>query len=179
MSIRIPVATFQPRRIHRRVLRSNLSIRINSLPGGLHEEHYDLYQRYTRARHEDGSMADASPQEYTSFLTADWCETRFLELREKDRLIAVAVTDVVEGALSAVYTFFDPDCEKRSPGTLAILLQIEEARSLDLDYLYLGYWVRDCRKMAYKSNFRPLEYWRRGAWTTLTAGQQPPDPDFA
>jgi arginine-tRNA-protein transferase len=34
---------------------------------------------------------------------------------------------------------------------------IEECRRRRLDHLYLGYYVRDCRKMSYKAGYRPCE----------------------
>jgi arginine-tRNA-protein transferase len=177
ISVRIPVARFSPRRSQRRILKSNRDVVLQSRPAGFDAEHYRLYRAYTAARHEDGEMAQASPKEYLSFLTAPWCDTRFLELREDDRLLGVAVTDRVDNALSAVYTFFDPRHHRRSLGTLAILLQLEQARREGLDYLYLGYWIRDSPKMAYKSNFRPLEAWHAGRWHAVPAGGALPDPD--
>jgi arginyl-tRNA--protein-N-Asp/Glu arginylyltransferase len=79
-------------------------------------------------------------------------------------LIAVAVSDVLDTGLSAVYTFFDPQLEKRSLGNFAILWQIEQARAMGLDYLYLGYLIKGCAKMEYKSTFRPLEMLIEGEW---------------
>jgi arginine-tRNA-protein transferase len=112
-------------------------------------------------------MADASAADYLGFLRAEWCETRFLEFLIDGRLVAVAVTDLAADGLSAVYTFFDPELASRSLGTFAILRQISRARNLGLPYLYLGYWIRDNRKMAYKINFRPIELWRDGQWRHL------------
>ena len=120
-------------------------------------------------------MATASSQDYLSFLTTNWCDTPFLEIRKGDRLLAVAVTDRLANALSAVYTFFDPALTDRSLGTLAILKQIEWARSLGLPHLYLGYWIRDCRKMAYKARFRPLELWISGSWRRIGRDDEMPD----
>jgi arginine-tRNA-protein transferase len=119
-------------------------------------------------------MANATPQSYLSFLTADWCSTEFLTFRLAERLVAVAVTDRAEDGLSAVYTFFEPELATRSLGTSAILHQIELARTLGLPYLYLGYWIRDSRKMAYKASFRPIELWRNGHWQRLAVGDDPP-----
>jgi len=175
LSVRIPVDTFTPRRIHRRVLQANLDISLRERPSGFDPRHYALYQRYTAVRHEDGDMADASPAEYRSFLCADWCETRFIEFLLGDRLVAVAVTDLPQDGLSAVYTFFDPGLAARSLGTLAILRQIELARRLGLPYLYLGYWIRDSRKMSYKAQFRPLELWHGARWQRFAAGDTLPD----
>ena len=82
-------------------------------------------------------------------------------------MIAVAVVDELLDGFSAIYTFFDPDLDSRSVGRFAILWQIEKARELELDYLYLGYWIRGCRKMAYKSEYRPLEIYVNGRWSSL------------
>jgi len=173
VSVRVPVNEFRPRRSQRRILRANQDLRLVERPPRFDEEEFALYQRYTRARHEDGEMADATPESYLSFLSADWCDTRFLTYRLGQRLAAVAVTDHTDVGLSAVYTFFDPDLSSRSLGTAAILFQIERARALGLTYLYLGYWIRDSRKMAYKIDYRPIELWQDGQWRRLAAGEDP------
>ena len=95
-------------------------------------------------------MANPSKGDYHRFLICDWTETLFLEFRLGRQLIAVAVSDIMSSGLSAVYTFFDPELDTRSLGHFAILSQIEEARERELDYLYLGYWIKDCNKMSYK-----------------------------
>lgn len=167
VSVRVPVDDFSPRRAQRRVLQANTDIEMRAHPARFNPKHYALYQRYTAARHEDGDMANASPEEYLGFLHADWCETRFFEFHLAGQLVAVAVTDMPADGLSAVYTFFEPALASRSLGTLAILRQISHARSLGQPYLYLGYWIRDSRKMAYKTDFRPIELWREGRWERL------------
>jgi arginine-tRNA-protein transferase len=164
VSARIPVAHFSPRRIQRRIQRRNADLSRVLVEPALLAEHFALYQRYTAARHGEGGMADASPSDYLDFLCADWCDTVFMELRGPQGLLAVAVTDIVGDGLSSVYTFFDPDLDQRSLGTFAILSQIELARERALRYLYLGYWIRDCRKMAYKTAFRPIELWWQDRW---------------
>jgi len=174
VSVRLPVDDFQPRRIHRRVTNANSDLQMIERPAQFDPEHYALYKRYTHARHEDGDMASASPTAYLGFLCADWCTTQFLELRLDGRLVGVAVTDIIDDGLSAVYTFFDPDLPDRSLGTLAILRQIALCRAQGLRHLYLGYWVRDSRKMAYKVNFRPIELWIEAAWRRLDHRQPLP-----
>ncbi|MCB1802343.1 MAG: arginyltransferase [Gammaproteobacteria bacterium] len=172
VSVRIPVADFRPRRWQRRILRANQDVESIVCPASFEREHYTLYQRYTAARHGDGEMASATPADYMAFLRADWCDTQFIEFRSGGRLLAVAVTDVLDIGLSAVYTFFDPAEQARSLGTYAILQQIVRARDLGLPHHYLGYWIRDSRKMAYKTRFRPLELWREGAWQRIEAGDE-------
>ena len=89
---------------------------------------------------------------------------------DDDRPIALAVTDRLENAYSAVYTFFDPEMERRSLGTYAILLQIELARDMACDWLYLGYWIHESPKMAYKARFQPHELLIDGAWVRQADG---------
>lgn len=173
VSVRVPVRDFSPRRNQRRIIRSNLDVTLNIQPAEFSDEHYALYRRYTRQRHTDGEMARATEHEYMAFLASSWSDTRFVELRIKDQLLGVAVTDVASDGLSAVYTFFDPELAKRSPGTLAVLRQIDLAAHMHLPYLYLGYWIADSPKMSYKLGFRPIELWRGGRWTLLGPGETP------
>jgi arginyl-tRNA--protein-N-Asp/Glu arginylyltransferase len=118
-------------------------------------------------------MDDPSPEGFMDFLTAPWAETLFYEFRLGDLLVAIAVVDRLEHALSAVYTFYDPACRERSLGRYAILHEIEEARAQGLAWLYLGYWIAGCRKMRYKNEYQPLEYYVGGRWDrarTVSAG---------
>jgi arginyl-tRNA--protein-N-Asp/Glu arginylyltransferase len=175
-AVRIPVAAFRRRRSQRRAWEgSSQGLEVTARPASWDAHHFALYQRYLATRHPDGEMAASDPEDYRRFLFADWCETRCVELRIDRRLLAVAVTDVVPGALSAVYTFFDPAEAPRSPGVLAILAQIELARHWRLAHVYLGYWIGDCQKMRYKGDYRPLEVLVDGAWRRVEAGEPMPD----
>jgi arginine-tRNA-protein transferase len=136
------------------------------------EEHYRLFSRYLKARHAPGVMASSSREEYIEFLAANWVLTSFVEFRAGDTLLAVAVVDHLQDALSAVYTFYDPDCAERSLGVCAVLWQIEEARGLGLSWLYLGFWIEGCRKMAYKDRYRPLEALIEGQWRGFEKGEK-------
>ncbi len=162
--VRVPVGRFRPNRSQRRCWRKNRDLSVTARPAEFRREHYALYRRYLEARHGDGGMADSSPGDYTNFLLCDWCDTRFYEFRHRDTLLAVAVVDVLENALSAVYTFFDPEQSGRGLGTYAILWEIAAARRMGLRWLYLGYWIAQCGKMAYKNRFQPLEYFRGDHW---------------
>jgi arginine-tRNA-protein transferase len=134
------------------------------MPARFNEEHFRLYKRYTASRHPDGGMAEMGEEEYLGFLSTNWGRTFLTEFRLEEKLMAVAAYDQVEDGLSAVYTFFDPELEKNSPGRLAILWQIEEARRLGLHYLYLGYWIAESPKMSYKTDYRPIEKFLDGHW---------------
>jgi len=164
ISVRIPVKQHQLSRNEQRVIRRNSDVNISSIQGKFREEHFDLYRRYINHRHNEGSMANPSKADYHRFLICDWTETLFFEFRKHRQLIAVAVSDVMSTGLSAVYTFFDPDYESRSLGHFAILEQIKEAQTRDLEFLYLGYWIKECNKMSYKRRYRPLEGYINDQW---------------
>jgi arginyl-tRNA--protein-N-Asp/Glu arginylyltransferase len=165
--VRIPVADFQPNRQQNRVRKQMSDLEVSSVSAIFVQEHYDLYARYIHMRHADGDMFPPSIAQYVSFLFSDWCNTRLIEFRHQGRLLAVAVCDILRNGLSAVYTFYDPEEEKRSLGTVAVLWQIGEAVRLGLPYVYLGYWVKKSPKMAYKTRFRPLEAFLSQRWQVL------------
>jgi len=102
--------------------------------------------------------------QFESFLVNGRPEAVFYEYHNRDKLFAVSVVDQLNDSLSAIYTFFDPQEQKRSLGTLSVLLLIEETRRLGLHYLYLGYWIKECQKMSYKSNYQPLEIFQHNRW---------------
>lgn len=167
ISVRIPVARFRPNRSQRRCLRRNQDIDVRVAAAERTTEHFVLYQRYLQSRHRHGGMDEARPSDFDAFLKCAWSPTRFLEMRRGATLMGVAVTDCLPHALSAVYTYFEPDAAARSLGSFAILKQIEWAQRAGLEHLYLGYWIQDHPKMDYKSGFRPLEKLERGRWSTL------------
>lgn len=168
--IRIPVAEFQPDRTLRRILKANATLRGFDMPARATAEQFQLFQRYQQARHGEGDMATMSFYDYRAMVEDTPIETSLIEFREPDETLAGAcLTDRLGDGLSAVYSYFQPGLERRSLGTYAILWLIERARSLGLPYVYLGYWVPESRKMAYKSRFRPSEILVGGSWRPLVA----------
>jgi len=129
--------------------------------------HYALYLRYQRARHPGGGMDQDSREQYQHFLLHSNVDTDLYEFREEGELRIVSLVDRLADGLSSVYTFFEPDPPTASYGTYSILWQIELCRTLGLDYLYLGYWIRESPKMAYKATFRPIEGLVNGQWSEL------------
>lgn len=155
--VRIPVERFLASRSQKRCLNRNADLRVLARPAGRSEEYFELYRRYVQLRHPGGGMDDPGHADFDGFLSCLWSPTIFLEFRLGQRLLGVAVTDVLPDSLSAVYTFYEPEQSARSLGTFAILTQIEHARQLGLPHLYLGFWLDGHPKMDYKRNFRPLE----------------------
>jgi len=164
---RIPVNEFAPRRSQRRIRQRNSDLMVLECDDIRDDEAFSLYHHYICLRHSDGDMYPPDRGQYEAFLNSVWDCTRYFRFYERGELIAVAVVDELEDGLSAIYAFFNPEASRRSLGAFAILWQVEKTRELGLDYLYLGYWIRDCRKMAYKSEYRPLQLFMNSRWTTL------------
>lgn len=164
VSLRIPVAQFRPDRSQRRTLKRLASLQVRMLDLEYDDAHYALYQRYQHTRHAGGGMDGDDRSQYEQFLLRSPVDTCLVEYRESIDLSAqtsllrmVSVVDMLDDGLSAVYTFYDPDHVQAGYGTYGILWLIECAQSLSLPYVYLGYWIGDCRKMAYKTRFSPVE----------------------
>lgn len=165
---RIPVALFNPSRQQRRVLRRNADLQVAEVQHIRGNEYYRLYADYICQRHRDGDMFPPSKDQYHSFLSCEWKSTRFYEFRRDGELVIVNVLDQMANGMSAVYTFYDPQLSQRSLGVFSILWQIEKTRSLGLPSLYLGYWIKQCQKMSYKVQYRPIELYRNEKWVQLS-----------
>lgn len=167
ISCRIPINLFKPNRSQRRCLQKNSDISLEFTDTIATQEHYQLYANYIEHRHPEGDMHPPSQEQYNAFLTSEWNLTKYIEFKINGKLIGVSVCDQLGDGLSAVYTFYDPSLEARSLGKFAILAQIDQAKQLNLDYLYLGYWIKECNKMNYKIQYRPLELLVNRRWMRL------------
>jgi arginine-tRNA-protein transferase len=166
--IRIRVAEFEPNRTQRKLDRVNGDIAGFEMPSRATAEQFALFQRYQQARHGEGDMAAMGFYDYRAMVEDTPITTGMVEFRDaEDRLVGACLTDWLSDGLSAVYSFFDPAEARRSLGSWAILWLISRARALGMPYVYLGYWVPESRKMAYKSRFRPSEVLISGAWRVL------------
>jgi len=168
VSVRIPVAHVTPSRWMRRISRRNDDLVAEIVSAMATEEQYALLKRYLDARHAGGGMADMDAFEYAVMVEDSPVETHLVEYRNKaGDLVGACLTDVLSDGLSLVYSFFDPDLPERSLGSHMVLSQIDLARSLGLEFVYLGYWIEGCRKMVYKGRFRPLEGLGPEGWQVI------------
>ena len=166
--IRIPAAAFQPDRGLRRILRANAGVEAIDVSPRATAEQFQLFQRYQQVRHNEGDMATMSFYDFRAMVEDTPIETIITEFRANGRLIGGCLTDRLGDGLSAVYSFYAPELERQSLGTYAILWLLQRAIAENLPYVYLGYWVPESRKMAYKARFRPCEILIGGTWRMLT-----------
>ncbi len=171
VTTRIPVAEFKRSRSQKRNWKLNKDLHVKVSHDGFKEAYLPLYQSYLVSRHESKDYEGVE-----KFLVADWCDIQFIEFYAIDnsdessheKLIGVAVVDAVKSGFSAVYTFFDPEeGNKRGLGIYAVLWQIEYAQQENREYVYPGFWIKDCRKMNYKTRFQPIEGLVKGNWIRL------------
>lgn len=162
--VRVPVNSFVPNRSQRRAYKRHVDLHVNIRSLAYDSEHYRLYLRYQRQRHPGGGMDQDSTEQYQHFLLHSNVATDLYEFRRGGELLMVSLVDRLLDGLSSVYTFFDPGQQPASFGTFNILWQIHRCRELGLKYLYLGYWIRDSKKMSYKASFVPIEGFIGGAW---------------
>jgi arginine-tRNA-protein transferase len=174
-SVRIDVANFVVSARRRRILAANTDlVRIPREPSATREQ-YRLLKKYLENRHPEGGMTDMSFRDFSGMVGTSPVQTVMFEYRssleenaQDSSLEAGALTDVLRDGLSMVYSFFNPERNKRSPGAFLILDHIRLAAELGLPYVYLGYWVKGSAKMGYKADYQPLEMLDGEDWRAVT-----------
>jgi leucyl-tRNA---protein transferase len=163
--VRVIAKEFVGNRSQKRAWKKHRNLRTLVTKLSFTTEHYELYLRYQSERHMGGGMDHDSREQYAQFLLQSKVNTRMVEFREPTgELRMVSIIDVLNDGLSSVYTYYDPDIIGASYGTYNVLWQIDQVKNLDLDYLYLGYWIEQSQKMSYKANFLPVQKFQNGDW---------------
>lgn len=165
--VRLDVNQFQPNRSQCRAVKHHANLSVQLLDLEFSNAHFELYQRYQTARHAGSGMDLDDRDQYESFILKSNVTSFLAEFREGDRLKMVSLIDQVEDGLSSVYTFFEPNEPGSSYGVYNVIWQTGLAQQLGLPWLYLGYWISGCRKMAYKTQYRPLQAWDHESWQLM------------
>jgi arginine-tRNA-protein transferase len=168
IAVRIPTHEMQYSRSQRRAFKKHAHLDTRLLPLQYIPAHFALYQRYQATRHKDEELEHTCVAQYRSFILQSQAKSFLVEFREGPHLRMVSLVDQLEDGLSAVYTFFDPDILSASFGVFSILWLVQHAQAQQLPYLYLGYWIAACPKMAYKKHYQPLEGYIKGQWQRFT-----------
>lgn len=166
--VRIPVARFAASRSLRRIQKANADLTVRLAEPLATVEQFRLFARYQRSRHADSDMASMTFGDFRAMIEDSPVASRLVELRRSNgSFLGACLVDLLDDGLSAVYSFYEPEEPRRSLGTYLVLALVEEARRRDLPYAYLGYWIAESRKMAYKARFHPLEGLRPEGWRDL------------
>ena len=166
-SVRVLANEFMPTKSQKRKLnkaKNRFEVKYSQVE---REQYYPLYSKYISLRHQDGSMYPPDKSQFQSFLFCSWLTITFIELWDQENLVAVAVTDCMDNAISAIYTFFDPDYEHFSLGTVMILQQLKFAKQQHKQFVYLGYQIDECDKMKYKTQFLPAQKQLNDQWVAI------------
>ena len=175
VSVRILAQEFTTSRNMRRVVAANEDLVSTVYDAEPSTEQYSLFRSYLDARHRRGGMSDMTVLDYAMMVEDTHVDTRIIEYRKRGpdtfitgkgegELVAVALTDMMGDGLSMVYSYFDPALDKRSLGAFMILDHVRRARAAGQPHVYLGYWVRGSRKMAYKVRYQPQEHLGPTGW---------------
>ena len=166
--IRVAAQHFSLKKSFRRILTKNHDIQTREMPAEATVEHYELFHRYLKSRHSDGGMSDMVYSDYQAMVEDSPVRTQLTEFRgAENKLLAVCLTDRMDDGLSLVYSFFEPDMDKRSLGTFLVLWHIQQAQRMGLPHVYLGYWIAESPKMSYKTRFQPAEILTKEGWEAL------------
>ncbi len=164
--IRIRPQEFRPNRNQKRVWKKNSGITVGVAPLTMTKENLALLDRFLQTRFPDGkSTADSY---YSGFFITSITHCFEIRYRIGNQLLGVAIVDVSEKFLNAVYFYFEPEESRRSPGVLNILYLIDFCRNHHIEFLYLGYWIKELSAMSYKSAFKPHELYSNGTWIQVT-----------
>ena len=175
VSVRVVTDEFEPNGTHRKLIRRHGDLEVTACRSWATDEQYRLLRRYLAARHPGGGMAGMDESDYADMVEQSPVNSFVIEYREpaengrRGRLVGACLTDQQADGLSMIYSFFDADDVTRPGlGTYIILDHILRARQAGLPYVYLGYWVRGSKRMAYKTRFRPIEALGPTGWAPLS-----------
>lgn len=170
ISVRVVTPLFRASTTQKKLLKRHADLEVHACAPWSTEEQWALLRRYLAARHPVGGMAAMDGHDYADMVEQTPVDTILVEYREPSqhgrpgRLVGCCLTDKQSDGLSMVYSFYDPDGDRQGLGNYIILDHITRAERAGLPYVYLGYWIEGCDRMAYKKRFKPVEALIGGVW---------------
>lgn len=164
--LRIPVRGFRASRQQKRSFNRSSFLRVAIGAPTVDEERLRLYRAWHRMQGEARGWGPERMTEEEYFYQFAFPHPAVREFAYYDdapragrgpRLVAVSIVDETPNALSAVYTYHDPEYRRLSLGTASILFQVRVADRTRKQWVYLGYRVLGCMSSEYKARFRPHE----------------------
>lgn len=165
ISSRILVQNFKASKSQKRNLKRNSHFRFVKMVDNAKKNRYENFQEYISTRHEGSQMQKMTQQEFSNFLYNTPTESSIFDLIDKsNNLVASILLDQLDNGMSAVYSFYKPKYLRNGLGIYLILKAIEQVKLENKKYLYLGYWVKNSKKMNYKIQFNNLQIFTEGSW---------------
>ena len=167
-SYRVIINNFKFTKSLKRIFNNLNYINIEIVKNIATQEHYSLFKKYQLDRHPGGSMSNMSEDDFISMIETSSVETYLMEFRDNSKkLLGVMLFDKQNNALSAVYSFFDPDLSKFGIGNFMIISCLLYGMENNYKYLYLGYYIKEISSMAYKMRFKPGQILEDGLWNNI------------
>lgn len=157
-SFKIDVKNYEFTKSQRRVLRKNEETKIVIQRPQLTSKHLDLFEKYHSHMKDkrDWNHETTTPKHYYASFVHGYGDFGYEILYYiKDELVGVDLIDILPQGISSIYFYYDPSFEKYSLGTYSMLQQIKMAKDNDLSWIYMGYYVKSCQSLEYKSRYTP------------------------
>ncbi len=157
-SIKIDVDNFKFSKSMRRVLKKGEKIDSYIQKPSLTKEHLELFKKYHLFMKDKKGWKyneTSANHYYDSFVNGDNEFGYEILYFDDEKLIGVDLVDILDGGISSIYFYYDPDYISYSLGKLSLYNQILIAKNHNLKWIYLGYYVKDCPSLSYKSHYKP------------------------
>lgn len=165
--VRVRVSSSVPGRTQRKTIARNARLRVVLIPADFHPEHFDLYKQYQSGRHPTGEMAKDSIDDYAKMIKSYVGGFMAVFTAQNGQVVMVGLFELLKDAIVAHHSWFDLTQERLSLGTHNVLWLIELARKTGREFVYLGDWLRDNRKLSYKAAFSGAELLVAGVWNPV------------
>ena len=158
-SLKIDVADYTFSKSARRVIRKNSHLRTIIQRPSITQAHLDLftlYHDYMQERREWDNQPINAKNYYMSFVHSYNTYGYEVLYYDHEALVGVDLIDILQDGISSIYFYYHPEYADHSLGRYSLYRQIMAAKAKNLSWIYLGYYVKGCQSLEYKSQYRPL-----------------------